>query len=158
MGYHCCVGICDNDIRYPHRIIKRGHVDEVKFHKFPTNKEKKDAWSAQISNGGADFNPGEYTYVCSNYFADGKPTTANPNPTLFLTISDNRKQSPVKRHHRDRSGPEPKGRRKILSTDSSNSEVDEDEDGDDGALVLSQCVLNIYVKNLTFDFYWVQKC
>ena len=78
--------------------------------------------------GRADFNPGEYTYVCSNHFADGKPTTANPNPTLFLTISDNRKQSPVKHHHRDQSGPDPKSRRKILSIDSSNSEVDEDED------------------------------
>ena len=107
-----------------------GHVDEVKFHKFPTviDQEKKDAWSAQVSKGRAEFNPGEYTHVCSNHFADGKPTTANPNPTLFLTISDNRKQSPVKQHYRDRSGPYPKSRRKILPIDSSNSEADEEED------------------------------
>ena len=43
-SYPCCVGGCDNDTRYPERIIKRGHVQELKFHHFPKDPEKRTVW------------------------------------------------------------------------------------------------------------------
>ena len=97
MGYRCCVGICDNDSPYKEKIIKHAHVDELRFHKFPTDPDKRQAWLAQIAKGRAHFNAGQYTFVCSNHFIDGKPTTANPHPPLFLTMSDKRKTPPTKR-------------------------------------------------------------
>ncbi|XP_066911455.1 uncharacterized protein [Clytia hemisphaerica] len=41
-------------------------------------------WTAQILLGRKDWKPGNYSYVCSNHFVDGKPTIENPIPTLFL--------------------------------------------------------------------------
>ena len=39
-----CFGGCNNDTRYPERIIKRGHVQELKFHHFPKDPEKRTVW------------------------------------------------------------------------------------------------------------------
>ena len=50
------------------------------FHRFPTNEEKRRS----------GFTPCDGSRICSNHFKDGQPTTKNPNPTLWLTIQDNR--------------------------------------------------------------------
>ena len=44
----CCVFACDNDNRKPDKIVKRGTVDVVNWHKFPGLKRKakeRDAWT-----------------------------------------------------------------------------------------------------------------
>ena len=32
MGRHCWVGLCNNDVRYPGMILKKGYVNDMKFH------------------------------------------------------------------------------------------------------------------------------
>ena len=44
-----------------------------------------------------NFEPGKWVYVCSNHFVDGEPTSANPNPTLYLRQRDSQKKLPRKR-------------------------------------------------------------
>ena len=31
----CCMGPCNNDSRYPEKLVKRGTVENIKWHKFP---------------------------------------------------------------------------------------------------------------------------
>ena len=88
MGRHCCVGPCNNDDRYPDLILKKGHVTNLQFHIMPKDPERRRAWSILISKGRQNFIVGNWTYVCSNHFKDAQPTSANPNPTLYLTVSD----------------------------------------------------------------------
>ena len=95
----CCVGSCDNDKRYPDKLVKRNHVEKLRWHRFTEDPGKRKQWITLISKGRVDFNPGPWTYVCSNHFVDGQPTTQNPLPVLFLSASENRKQSPKKRRH-----------------------------------------------------------
>ena len=35
-------------------------------------------------------------YVCSNHFVDGKPTTENPIPSLFLMLAENQNRALLK--------------------------------------------------------------
>ena len=60
------------------------------FHRFQHNKEKRKTWTSLISKGRSGFTPSDGSRICSNHFKDGQPTTKNPNPTLWLTIQDNR--------------------------------------------------------------------
>ena len=103
MGHdRCCVGTCDNDRRYPDKLIDRRYPDKlivssnvtsVMWHKFPKEDIKRKRWVKLISKGRADFEPVNCSRVCSVHFPDGKPTTSlNPDPTLFLTIQDNREK------------------------------------------------------------------
>ena len=40
--YRCGVGSCNNDNRYPEKIVKRGHVEgELRWHYFPKNPDEK---------------------------------------------------------------------------------------------------------------------
>ena len=50
---------------------------------------KERAWIAQVSKGKKGFQPPKNSFVCSNHYADGKPSKEHPDPTLFLTISTN---------------------------------------------------------------------
>ena len=95
--YRCCVGGCNNDSRYPDRIIKRGHVEILKFHYFPKNPEKRLLWVKQVSKGLVGFQVSNNKTVCSNHFEYGKPTFGSPNPTFYLVVSDNKRTSPQKR-------------------------------------------------------------
>ena len=89
MGKHdrCCVASCNNDKRYPDRQIKRGNVTQLKWHRFTKDPEKRKAWIGLIGKGLVDFQPGDWTCVCSNHFVDGEPISmlVHPNPTLFLS-------------------------------------------------------------------------
>ena len=100
MGKHdrCCVGVCDNDERFPETFISHSNVKgKLVMHKFPVDPQNRAAWTHQISKGRKDFAPGTCTYVCSNHFVDGKPTTENPTPTLFLTVTMNCAATPTKK-------------------------------------------------------------
>ena len=92
----CCVGTCGNDTRYPDRYVVKEHVEILKFHRFPTNDEcKKKTWTALINKGRVGFVPSDGNRICSNHFPDGMPTARNPNPTLWLTVQDNRQNKSV---------------------------------------------------------------
>ena len=93
----CCAGSCNNDKRYPDKIVKRSHVEKLRLHRFTEDPAKRKQWISLISKGRAEFNPGPWTYVCSNHFVDGQHTTQNPLPVLYLTASEKQKQSPKKR-------------------------------------------------------------
>ena len=91
MGGHdrCSLGGCNNDKRHPEKMIIRGHVSKLVFHKFPppTDPVRRNAWIQKCSKGRDDFNPdSEWIYACSNHFFDGKPTRENPLPTLYLKV------------------------------------------------------------------------
>ena len=93
------MGSCDNDKRYPDKLVRRNHAEKLRWHRFTENPEKRKQWISLISKGRVEFNPGPWTYVCSNHFVDGKPTTINPLPVLYLTASEKKTQSPKKRRH-----------------------------------------------------------
>ena len=99
MGKHdkCCVGGCGNDKRYPEEQKKKGHVATLKWHHLTTDHINRPLWIKSISRGRDYFEPGDWTYVCSNHFFDGKPTKNNPNPTLYLNESSQKDRTPVKR-------------------------------------------------------------
>ena len=92
MGKHdrCCVAGCHNNNRHPERFVVRPHVPFLKLHCFPKNEERREIWKRNIRMGHADFDPGKYTYVCSNHFVGARPTPFNPYPTLYLTEAENK--------------------------------------------------------------------
>ena len=96
--YRCCVGGCDNDSRYPEKVLKRGHVTgDLTWHYFPKDPKERALWVKNISKGLEDFVVSDYKVVCSNHFQFGKPTFSSHVPTLYLVASDTSKRSPRKR-------------------------------------------------------------
>ena len=96
-NYRCCVGGCNNDSRYPDRLIKRSHVTTLKFHYFPKDEEKRLLWVKEVEKGLVDFVVSNNKVVCSNHFQYAKPTFACPVPTIFMSVRSNEKPSPNKR-------------------------------------------------------------
>ena len=91
----CAIGCCDNDKRYPDLIVKRSHVDDLLFHKWPRKPDLAAIWRRQVRKTRRDdFNPkpgAQGTFVCSNHFPLGKRTPSNREtdfPSVFLTVSD----------------------------------------------------------------------
>ena len=100
MGKHdiCSVGPCANTKRKPDDYVIKGHVEKLVFHRIPhKDPAMRKQWELSIQRGRLDFEAGDWTYVCSNHFKDGKPTSQNPYPTEFLTPSDLCDPSPRKR-------------------------------------------------------------
>ena len=96
--YRCCVGGCDNDSRYPDKIVKLGHVEgELRWHYIPKDPDTRKKWADQISKGLENFKASDHRVVCSNHFEYGKPTFASPIPTKYLIASDKYLASPKKR-------------------------------------------------------------
>ena len=81
----CCVDGCDNDQRYPERVVKRSHVSKMVWHLWPKDIALSERWKYS------------YMSVCSNHFVDGKRTASNPVPTLFMTAFEQQTPSPKKR-------------------------------------------------------------
>ena len=81
----CCVGSCDNDKRYPDKLVKRNHVEKLRWHRFAEDLGKQKQWVVLIGKGRADFHPGPWKYASFNNFVDGQPTTQNPLPVLYLS-------------------------------------------------------------------------
>ena len=86
--HHCWVGGCNNDQRYPDLVVKRSHVSELIWHRWPKGEALSELWRKSVSKGRKNFKPGPYMTVCSNHFVDGKRTTENPVPKLFMTESE----------------------------------------------------------------------
>ena len=86
----CCVGGCDNDERYPCKFKIRSNAGTMKFFKFTKHTKKRPIWIENIKKGRENLSPGSGTFVCANHFIDGEPTPQNPNPTHFLTPTENR--------------------------------------------------------------------
>ena len=91
----CASDYYDNDKRYPDYIVKRSHVEELTFHKWPTDKKLAEIWRKRVAKSRSDsFNPApgaQGTYVCSNHFPQGKQTPSNPKtdyPSVFMTVSN----------------------------------------------------------------------
>lgn len=127
----CCVGPCDNDRRYPDRQVKRKYVNTLRWHRFPVDEKRKNAWEVLISKGRANFKAGKETKVCSNHFIDGEPTIENPDPTLFLTIQDykdyeKKPQTPRRKQPAKRVAPVCGGRSAIPSKIPGSHHSDED--------------------------------
>ena len=40
-NYRCCVGGCNNDSRYPEKLVVKSHVTQLKFHYFPKDGAKR---------------------------------------------------------------------------------------------------------------------
>ena len=93
----CCVGGCDNDQRYPERVVKRSHVSKMVWHLWPKDKALSERWKKRVAKGRENFEPGLYMSVCSNHFVDGKRTASNPVPTLFMTAFEQQTPSSKKR-------------------------------------------------------------
>ena len=53
----CTVGCCNNDKRYPERMIVQSNVKDGKlvFHKLPVNEERSKAWIHAVTKGREDF-------------------------------------------------------------------------------------------------------
>ena len=91
----CAVGVCDNDKRFPNKMIKHSNVQsDIKMHKFPVNNERKRVWITQVSKGRKNFQPSRSVFVRSNHFVDCKTSKENLDPTMFLTISTNTAPKP----------------------------------------------------------------
>ena len=69
-----------------------------------------------------NFEPGKWVYVCSNHFVDGEPTSANPNPTLYLRQTDRQKKSPSKRRRLPRESHNKEN--DIVEIDNDEEEID----------------------------------
>ena len=59
----CCVGPCDNDTRYPQKLVKRNTVSDIKWHKLPSYGDiekvriKREKWIQAIQKDREDFVP-----------------------------------------------------------------------------------------------------
>ena len=43
-GDRCSVGVCNNDRRYPEKILVRSHVSNFQFHGLPKYKKLRQIW------------------------------------------------------------------------------------------------------------------
>ena len=102
MGKKCCVGGCDNDNRYLDKVKLKGsaikEIKELDWYKLPLRDVARLTWISNI-NKGRDFKPtekGKY-HVCGIHFEDGQPTEDKPYPTLFMTVTELKSSTPVKK-------------------------------------------------------------
>ena len=63
----------------------------MKLHRFKSDPAKCEQRIKLIGKGRENYQSGKWTHAFSNQFTDSEPTTENPSPTLFLTISDHKK-------------------------------------------------------------------
>ena len=116
-GDRCSVGVCNNDRRYPEKIIVRSHVSNFQFHGLP-----KDQKLRQNCHGRQNYVESAYVKICSNHFEDGERTFRCSVRTLLLTKSDVKtQQSPHKRCKTLRT-PENNGKkeRKVVKSETSS--------------------------------------
>ena len=86
----CCVGGCNNDLRYPERYVIRSHVNKLGFHKPFKSEDVIRSWCIQVQKGRKDLKIGksrESVIVCSNHFVDGKPTRNNLIPIIMNPLA-----------------------------------------------------------------------
>ena len=115
----CCVGACNNDIRYPGRITKRGDVATMDWFQLPPEETTRESWIRAIRKGRKHFFPNGKTpyYVCSNHFISGEPTDDDLHPVYFLTPTDMAASTPQRKFKR------PPPRKRIMETSHENTIV-----------------------------------
>jgi hypothetical protein len=62
-GDRCSVGVCNNDRRYPEKIIVRSHVSNFQFHSLPKDQKLRQIW-----HGRQKYVEGAYVKIYSNLF------------------------------------------------------------------------------------------
>ncbi|XP_065056361.1 uncharacterized protein LOC135684653 [Rhopilema esculentum] len=79
---------CDEHSGQPHKDCPCARP--FTLHVFPSSKlnlEKRKEWTRlmrRTRKGNKEWTPGQSDMVCSRHFVDGRPTLANPNPSLDL--------------------------------------------------------------------------
>jgi hypothetical protein len=90
----CSIGVCNNDRRYPEKILVRSHVSKFQFHGLPKDPKLRQIWHDKIRQGRHNYIESAYIkiHVCSNHCEDGERTFRCSVPTLLLTkmLSDNK--------------------------------------------------------------------
>ena len=61
----CIVGCCNNDKKYPERMIVYSIVKygKIVFHKLPVNEERQKAWIHVVSKGREDFEEPKHSKI-----------------------------------------------------------------------------------------------
>lgn len=95
--------------RYPDIQVKRTHVDNLQFHKWPKNPKLAEIWRKQVAKSRCDeFHPppgAQGTFICSNHFPLGKRTPKNLEtdyPSVFMTVSEYHHASTPKKRKMNR--------------------------------------------------------
>ena len=83
-----CCG--NNDRGYQDKLEKKSHVQILKWLRFPKDKAKREWWQTLVNKGRKNFVASDESRICPNHFVHGKPTEKHPNPTLLLTIQENK--------------------------------------------------------------------
>ena len=79
-GDRCGVAGCKNDRRQLRKVMKRSHVQTLKWFGVANNEAKRRQWQKQLQKGRqtkdaeTKWTMGSNVVVCSNHFVDGKPT------------------------------------------------------------------------------------
>jgi hypothetical protein len=111
-GDRCNIGVCNNDRRYPEKILVRSHVSNFQFHGLPKDQKLRKIWHDKIRQGRQNYIESACIKICSNHFEDGERTFGVLSQHFFLTKSDvNTQQSPHKRCQTLRT-PEDSGKKK----------------------------------------------
>jgi hypothetical protein len=87
-GDRCSVGVCNNDRRYPEKILVRSHVSNFQFHGSPKAQKLRQIGHDKIRQGRQNYIESTYVKICSNHFEDGERTFRCSVPTLLKTKSD----------------------------------------------------------------------
>jgi hypothetical protein len=88
-GGRCSIGVCNNDRRYPEKILVRSHVSNFQFHGLLSKDQKlRQIWHDKIRQGRQNYIESAYVKICSNHFEDGERTFRCSVPTHFLTKKD----------------------------------------------------------------------
>jgi hypothetical protein len=96
-GDRCSICVCNNDRRYPEKILVRSHVSNFQFHGLPKDQKLRQIWDDKIRQGRQNYIERAYIKICSNHFEDGERTFRCSVPTFFWTKSDVKtQQSPHK--------------------------------------------------------------
>ena len=85
MGKCCCAVGCSE------RYFKGCGLQ---FYRFPSNPQRKNSWIAAVNR--KDWQPTEYTWICSKHFVGGKKNDESASPAYIPTLFHHVK-SPAKR-------------------------------------------------------------
>jgi hypothetical protein len=115
----CSIGVCNNDRRYPEKILVRLHVSKFQFHGLPTDQKLQHIWHDKIRKGRQNYI--ESVKICSNHFEDGEHTFRCSVPTLLLTKSYVKTQQSLHRRCQTLRTPEDSGKkkRKVVKSETS---------------------------------------
>jgi hypothetical protein len=94
-GDRCSIGVCNNDRRYPDKIIVRSHVSNLQFHGLPKDQNLRQIWHDKIRQGRQNYIESAYVTICSNHFENRERNFRCSLPKLVLTKSDVKTQQSV---------------------------------------------------------------